>query len=191
MKLARNLTPDIHWGKQGIAQLNTKTQITVAKPAQAKQLNAYIHEIFATSNHLITHASEYRMGPWRRRRWIARKLVNSEEICLLAVNNGDIVGMIDCWTDRRKRVTHSTCFAMSVKSGWRCKGVGSLLLRHFIEWVKAHPVLERIELHVHSDNSHAITLYKNFDFQVEGTRKRVVKYEDGRVVDDHIMALWP
>lgn len=70
-------------------------------------------------------------------------------------------------------------------------GIGKALLNHFIAWVKKHPTLERIELHVHSDNRSAITLYETTGFQLEGTRRSAVKYEDGRVVDDHIMALWP
>tara|TARA_R110002096_G_scaffold46517_2_gene124113 strand:+ start:546 stop:875 length:330 start_codon:yes stop_codon:yes gene_type:complete len=109
----------------------------------------------------------------------------------LAVSEEQIIGMLENWTDRRKRVIHSTCFALSVKEGFQRMGIGKALLNHFIAWVKKHPTLERIELHVHSDNRSAITLYETTGFQLEGTRRSAVKYEDGRVVDDHIMALWP
>ncbi len=171
--------------------MKPKTQIIEAKPAHAKAINAYVADIFATSDHLITRTSEYYMSRWQRRKWLARKEFNPVEVCLLAVNDGQIVGMLDCWTDRRARVTHTTCFAMSVKQGWRCKGVGTILLKRFILWVKANPTLERIELHVHDDNEHAMTLYKSLGFTIEGTRKNVIRYEDGRIIDDHIMALWP
>ena len=165
--------------------------IREGKISDGKALNAYIRTIFETTDHLITRPSEFKMGAWRQRRWIAQKLMDPVETCLVALADGEIVGMLDNWTDKRGRVTHATCFSMSVKKGWRCKGVGADLLGHFIQWVKAHKRLTRIELHVHSDNKHALALYKKVGFELEGTRKKAVFYEDGRVVDDHIMAFWP
>ena len=166
-------------------------EIREARPTDAKQLNAYVHETFKTSDHLITRPDEFRMGVWRQRHWISKKQINPLETCLLATADNHIIGMLDNWTDRRARVTHSTCFAMTVKEGWRCQGIGTTILKQFIAWVKKHPTLERIELHVHNDNTHAINLYEAMGFQHEGTRRNAVKYEDGRVVDDHLMALWP
>ena len=123
-----------------------------AETSDAKALNDYIRVIFETTDHLITKPSEFRMGKWRQRRWIAKKHLDPYETCLIAVSDGEIVGMLDNWTDKRARVQHSTCFAMSVKKGWRCKGIGVDLLNHFIKWVKGHNKLIRIELHVHADN---------------------------------------
>lgn len=168
-------------------------QVTVRESlvSDAKALNRYIREVYTTSDHLITRPSEFRIGAWRQRFWISKKITNPLETCFVAMADDEIIGMLDNWTDPRKRVIHTTCFSMSIKKEWRSKGVGSYLLNHFIDWVQKHPTLEKIELHVHSDNTHAITLYKACGFCLEGTRKKAVKYEDGRVVDDHIMALWP
>lgn len=191
MKSARNLAPENLGGKQGITVKKPNIEIREAKPSDAGDLNRYIKEIFATSDHLITRPDEFTSGTIKQRFWIARKATNPVETCLIALQDGDIIGMLDNWTDRRKRITHSTCFAMSVAEGYRCKGVGYRLLQHFIDWVHNHPSLTRVELHVHSDNKHAMKLYERCGFELEGTRRGVVRYEDGRVVDDHIMALWP
>jgi len=171
--------------------VSIKFHIREAKPSDAGRLNRYIKAIYAESETLITRPEEFRAGAFRQRFWIAKKQTNPVETCLIAEENGTIIAMLDSWTDRRKRVAHSTCFAMSVADGYRCKGVGYHLLRHFIDWVAKHPSLTRIELHVHSDNKHAMKLYKRCGFELEGTRKSAVRYEDGRIVDDHIMALWP
>lgn len=165
--------------------------IREAKPSDNKTLNSYIRETYKSSTHLITRPTEFRQGAWKQRHWISKKLTSPVETCILAVSEEQIIGMLENWTDRRKRVTHCTCFALSVKEDFRRKGVGKALLQHFIAWVKKHPTLERIELHVHSDNQAAITLYETIGFQLEGLRRSAVKYEDGRVVDDHIMAFWP
>ncbi len=168
-----------------------KVEIREAKTSDARSLNRFVRSIFTTSRHLITRAQEFRSGSFKQRGWIARKNSNSHEICLVAVTDKTVIGMLDSWTDRRQRVAHGTCFAMSVAEQWRSNGIGRALLEAFIDWVRKHPSLERIELHVHSDNESAIKLYESCGFKREGVRKGAVKYEDGRIIDDIIMALWP
>lgn len=165
--------------------------IRPAQPSDAKALNQYLRTIFQEEKHLITRGDEFGLGPLRQRFWIARKLSNRFEVCLLALKGRKIVGMLESWTDRRRRVRHTTSFAMSVEKSCRREGIGKNLLLHFVDWVHKHELIDRIELHVHSDNQHAIALYKAVGFVHEGTRRAAVRYEDGRIVDDHIMALWP
>lgn len=172
--------------------MNTaKISVRNAVPADARQLNAYLRTIFTTSKHLVTRADEFRMSPFRQRLWIAKKDTNPYETCLLAVSGNRIIGMLECWTDRRKRVRHITTFSMSVDADFRRQGAGLMLLNNLIEWVAAHKYLQKIELHVHSDNNAAIKLYENVGFIIEGQRTNAVKYEDGRSVDDILMAYWP
>jgi putative acetyltransferase len=166
-------------------------KIREAMPKDAKALNAYAHMIFNTSKHLITSPNEFRLTPWKQRFWIARKLNNNSEICLIACKNEEIVGMLDNWTDRRARVCHVTTFAMSVHPEMRRHGVAKHLLSNFIDFVSEHPTLQKIELHVHADNTAAIGLYESMGFTREGIRERSIRYQDGRVIDDILMALWP
>ena len=56
--------------------------------------------------------------------------------------------------------------------------------KHFI-----NEVVEKIELHVHAQNEHALMLYKNLGFDIEGRRKMGIKYENGRYMDDFLMGL--
>ncbi len=162
-----------------------------ARLSDARDMNGYIKRTFAESRHLITRAEEFHIGPLRQRFWISRKISRRNELCLVAEAQGQIIAMLDNWTDNRARVRHTTTFAMSVAPQWQRQGIGKKLLSQFIEWVQKHPQLSRIELHVHSDNEAAIALYRSVGFRHEGTRLKAVQYEDGRVVDDHIMALWP
>ncbi|UTW54249.1 GNAT family N-acetyltransferase [Kordiimonas sp. SCSIO 12610] len=165
--------------------------IREATPKDAKALNAYIRLIFETSEHLITSPEEFRQPPWKQRMWIARKNTNTNETCIIALKDDKIVGMLDNWTDRRKRVKHVTTFATSVHPDYRGQGIARKLLNEFIDLVRLHPTLEKIELHVHADNISAIGLYEKMGFLREGIRSRAIKYQDGRVVDDILMAIWP
>jgi putative acetyltransferase len=170
-------------------------KIREAVPKDAKALNAYTKMIFETSKHLITSPHEFRITPWKQRFWIARKLNHKSETCLIAVRgnskDAEIIGMLDNWTDRRSRVCHVTTFAMSVHPDMRGQGIAKRLLSEFIRCVREHPTLEKIELHVHADNHPAIGLYESMRFKREGIRERSIRYQDGRVVDDILMALWP
>lgn len=165
--------------------------IREAIPSDAQELNRYIRLIYGTSDHLVTTPSEFRIRPFKQRFWIAGKAENPYETCIIAVQNNSIIGMLDSWTDRRARVSHVTSFAMSVHPNHVRQGIGTSLLAHFIRWVSENPRLQKIELHVHSDNKAALALYEKTGFTVEGTRSRAIKYEDNRFTDDILMAYWP
>ena len=168
-----------------------KIIIRDAKPADARELNRFIRQIYGNSDHLVTKESEFRTSPFRQRFWIAGKASNPFETCLVATEEGKIVGMLDSWTDRRARVKHVTTFAMSVHPDKVRQGIGISLLHEFIKWVAENPRLEKIELHVHADNTGAVALYEKVGFTIEGMRKRAIKYGENRFIDDILMAYWP
>lgn len=163
-----------------------------ASVTDAKALNDYMIATYKSAKHLITRPDEFRSQPFARRLWIAKKQLSHYETCIIAVSpTGQVVGMLECWTDRRARVHHITTFAMSVHSEFQRNGIGTDLLNYFITWVKNHTILQKIELHVHSDNEGAEKLYTALGFTYEGRRKAAIIYEDGRIVDDILMSLWP
>ncbi len=169
----------------------TTLTIRQARVADARALDNFLAEIFRTARHVITKSQEFQPGFLSRRVWIARKQLNPFETCLLAVQAGKIVGMIESWTDRRARVCHITCFFMAVSPSEQRRGIGKHLLQAFLNWVAAHDRLDKVELHVHDDNDAALALYTKLGFEIEGRRKGAIRYEDGRVIDDLLMAYWP
>lgn len=174
--------------------LTQNIRIVEAEPSDAKAMNDYLRDIYTYERHMITRGDEVAFGPASQRKWIKQKQDNPLNSCMIAKDmdhDGRLVGMLDSWTDTRVRVRHVTCFAMTVHAAYRRKGIGRALLEHFCRWVAAHPVLEKIELHVHADNVGAKTLYDTMGFQLEGRRKEAIRYEDGRIVDDLLMAFWP
>lgn len=170
-------------------------EIREASLSDATELGDYLEEIYKTEKHLISRPDEFIKNSWRQRRWLKQKITNPLTTCLFAKDttkrNQPIIGMLDSWTDSRARVRHVTTFAMTVSPDWQGQGVGRALLRHFCSWVAVHPVLEKIELHVHDDNLRAIQLYEKTGFEREGLRRLAVRYEDGRDIDDIIMGFWP
>lgn len=168
-------------------------EITIrpAKMSDAKPINRYLESVLCESEWLISGPGENPMTWWRRRNWILLKQSRSLETCLIAEKDGEIVGMIECFTDFRKKVRHVTTLSMSVRRANRRQGIGRALLDHVIKWVHDHRILEKIELHVHAPNAGALSLYKSVGFMKEGTRQRAIRLLNGDYTDDIIMGLWP
>ena len=106
---------------------------------------------------------------------------------LVAVVNGEVVGVIGLHTSSRPRVNHRGEIGMMVRDDWRGKGVGAALMRAVIDLANKWLNLTRIELTVFTDNEAAIALYRKFGFEVEGTLRKYA-FCDGNFVDAYAMA---
>lgn len=86
----------------------------------------------------------------------------------------------------RRAVRHVATLGMSVKHGWRGKGVGRMLMAAALEWAPTAGI-KRIELYVYERNAPALELYKSFGFEIEGRRKQFIR-EGDTYLDDYVMA---
>jgi RimJ/RimL family protein N-acetyltransferase len=126
----------------------------------------------------------------QERAWIRGMVENPGELLLVAEKDGEIIGNIDCHRGTRRRLSHTAVFGMSLMPIWRGQGLGEILLKGVIEWAKANPLLEKLELHVLSSNARAMALYSKLGFKEEGRLIKAVKYSDGRYDDDVCMGLF-
>jgi RimJ/RimL family protein N-acetyltransferase len=102
--------------------------------------------------------------------------------------DGQLVGILDFQGGHRRRIAHSGVIGTSVRSEFRGKGVGSLLMAALIEWAKSTRGVERLELLVFSENTQAIALYKKMGFTEEGRKKKAIRLADGGYMDELLMA---
>lgn len=86
----------------------------------------------------------------------------------------------------RRAVCHVATLGMSVKHGWRGKGIGRMLMAAALEWAPTAGI-KRIELYVYERNEPALELYKSFGFEIEGKRKQFIR-EGDTYLDDYVMA---
>jgi putative acetyltransferase len=106
---------------------------------------------------------------------------------LVAVIDGEVVGMIGLHTFSRPRVNHRAEIGMMVRDDWQGKGVGKAMMQAVIDLADKWLNLARIELTVFTDNEPAIALYRKFGFEIEGTLRKHA-FRDGEFVDSHVMA---
>ncbi len=135
----------------------------------------------------LTSASEFKMTIEAEEKWIESHLQNPNHLILIAEMNSEIVGMLDFSNGHRQRIAHTGEFGMSVAKDFRDQGIGSLLLKSLFEWASKNEVIEKIGLNVHSNNERAIGLYKKLGFEIEGVRKRDLKYGPNQYVDTVVM----
>ncbi|HSD88662.1 MAG TPA: GNAT family N-acetyltransferase, partial [Kofleriaceae bacterium] len=85
-----------------------------------------------------------------------------------------------------RAVRHVATLGMSVKQGWRRKGVGRALLTAALEWAPTAGI-KRVELYVYARNAPAIALYEGFGFAIEGRRRNFIREGDA-YLDDLVMS---
>ncbi len=119
--------------------------------------------------------------------WLARNLTNLEKdkhVAVVAETNGRVVGSCEV-TPRFGRMSHVGSLGISVKEGYREKGIGQEMMRE-LERQAPRLGLESIYLEVFSNNDRAIHVYKKMGYRETGRIPACIKYR-GDYVDSVIM----
>ena len=101
--------------------------------------------------------------------------------------DGELLGHLALNLSTKPRLKHSASFGVAVAKASRGKGVGRFLLEHLVSYCDEELDLARLELEVHANNAAALSLYKSFGFEVEGTKRKAVLVE-GELIDIIIMS---
>jgi L-phenylalanine/L-methionine N-acetyltransferase len=127
--------------------------------------------------------------PYRSLESVREQLTKSGEgdHILVAVIDGEVIGVIGLHTSSRPLVNHKGEIGMMVRDDWQGKGVGVAMMRAVIDLAEKWLNLARIELTVFTDNEVAIALYRKFGFEIEGTLRKYA-FRDGEFVDAYAMA---
>jgi RimJ/RimL family protein N-acetyltransferase len=135
----------------------------------------------------LTSASEFTKSVEAEEKWIESHLSNPNHIVLVAELNSQIVGLLDFSNGHRTRIAHTGDFGMSVLKEFRDHGIGQLLLKSLASWAENNKSIEKISLNVHANNERAIAVYKKMGYEVEGIRRREIKYSSDLYVDTVVM----
>jgi RimJ/RimL family protein N-acetyltransferase len=163
--------------------------IRIALPEDAEQLLAHLQGLSEETGIDVPLSPGEIKITLEEERQIITDYANSENsVFLVAEENAAIVGELTCKGGSLKAFHHSASLGMSVKKGWRGKGIGNTLMKAALDWARENSSLRRIELNVYVRNVSAIHLYQKYGFELEG-RRRAVIYQDGEFLDDYVMAL--
>lgn len=172
------------------AKTGEKITIRTAKQMDASKLNALVEDVFKTSQYLITSPEEFSSFTKDQQRERIKKYAMDEgSLILVAEYQHNLIGMLDFKNGKRKRISHRGAFGMSIRSSWRNKGIGALLLDGLISWVRQHPHIEVINLGVVEANHSALKLYSKMGFKKTGREPFALKLPDGSFLADISMSL--
>ncbi|WKD48579.1 GNAT family N-acetyltransferase [Microbulbifer spongiae] len=108
-------------------------------------------------------------------------------VVLVAEVGGRVQGYIGIDLCTKPRSKHVASLGMAVHPEIHGKGVGSCLLREAIELADQWLNIIRLELSVYTDNTHGISLYKKFGFEIEG-ESRFASFKAGHYIGLYQMA---
>lgn len=97
-----------------------------------------------------------------------------------------IIGTAGLTIYANSRMRHSANIGIMIHKDFQGKGVGTTLMESIIDVADNWLMLVRVELTVFADNEKAINLYKKFNFEVEGLKKKA-GIRNGEYVDEIVM----
>ena len=114
---------------------------------------------------------------------------NAESFVLGAFTDDLLVGMAGfARLNSPKKQHKALIWGVYVKTEWRRRGIGRLLLSEIVERAKATPGVEQILLSVATEQTAARKLYESLGFEVYGREPRTLKISD-HYVDEDLMIL--
>ena len=131
--------------------------------------------VISTSDHLLTQPEEFRFTEEQENELIRSYLDHPDKIIIAPEHQGEFVGMMDFRAGEKKRNSHVGDFGLSLLPEYRGIGLGSEILRIFLDWARANPRVEKVNLRVHALNTVAIASYLKAGFHEEGREIRGAK----------------
>lgn len=90
----------------------------------------------------------------------------------------EIVGIVTIIIPEKKKNLHVGTLAIAIDNNYCGRGIGKELMERSIDWFKNNNSLTRLQLFVRTDNKIAISLYKKYNFIIEGELRNDT-YMDG------------
>lgn len=163
-------------------------RIRDARPEDAHELVEAQRQIARMPGRLASIPAELKDEIFRER--ILRLNDNDYGKFIVIESNGQVVGHALVEPLKLAVTAHVVDLTIAVHEGFQGRGLGKRLLSHLIQWARANPKIDRMELRVRSSNTSAIALYKKLGFIEEGRMVKRLKLGPGTYVDDLVMALW-
>ena len=167
--------------EQHITLKNGKTaMLRSAVEADGKAVLENFISTHEETDYLLPYADEISIGVKDEEEFLKRKSESENEIQIIAVVDGVVVGNAGITSlGTRHKVHHRAEFGISILKEFWGLGIGSILTRECIECAKKAGFLQ-LELEVVAENENAIKLYQKYGFVEFGRNPRGFKTREGK-----------
>jgi len=101
-----------------------------------------------------------------------------------------IVGMVICHGHEKRKIRHqATVEKLGVLPEYCRRGIGTLLLKHLLDWVRDETKISRLDLWVILSNPKVLSFYQKFGFEKEAVIGKACRIGD-KFYDSVIMVKW-
>lgn len=159
-----------------------------AVPDDAKDILSMMEQVNSETEFLALDEAELLLPPETLSEELSYMYESNNNLLLLAINEGTIVGTASVKADSQFRLSHVGEVGISILQEYWGMGLGTLMLEEIINWVKEMGVLFRLELDVQVCNERAVHLYQKMGFQIEAVMLRGARTDLGEFLDVYKMS---
>ena len=154
----------------------------------AKDMIEYLNTVGGESDNLLFGKDEFHLTVEQEMEYIKKVRNDSNMHMVLGFINNSIVSIAEIRCLSRKRISHNSEIAISVKKEYWGNGIGSAVMQELIRFAKDHKDIRNISLGVKASNLNAIRMYEKFGFIKVGVHKNYFNI-NGNYDDEYIMDL--
>ncbi len=155
----------------------------------AEKMIEYLNTVGGESDNLLFGKGEFNLTVEQEVEYINRINNDTNTFMILGITNDSIVSVAQISSPSRKRISHNSELAISVRKDYWGVGIGSALMEELIQFAKQHSIIKNISLGVKASNSKAIRLYEKYGFVKVGVHKNY-SYVNGSYDDEILMDLY-
>ncbi|MCO5433614.1 GNAT family N-acetyltransferase [Enterococcus faecium] len=159
-----------------------------AVPDDAKDILSMMEQVNSETEFLALDEAELLLPPETLSEELSYMYESNNNLLLLAINEGTIVGTASVKADSQFRLSHVGEVGISILQEYWGMGLGTLMLEEIINWAKEMGVLFRLELDVQVRNERAVHLYQKMGFQIEAVMPRGARTDLGEFLDIYKMS---
>lgn len=171
-------------GERGSGAVTYRT----AKLEDAIALGRYLAQVFTETDYLSQCAQDPPAPTAQVTQTIAEAAKGANQFLLLAMEAGEIVGMLRFKGGATRRTCHTGEVGITVLKAHWGRGTATGLLTRCLNWATHGRLIRQINLRVRPDNDRALALYRRHGFIETGRMKRDLCI-DGRFFDHLVMGL--
>lgn len=164
-------------------------KITRAKLDDAQKTIDYMNFVAGESDQFAFSKNEFKRTLKEEEIFIKWLRMQNTSAMFVGKIDGEIVTIGNISSEQRRRVSHHSEIAVSVKKEFSSQGIGKLMIEEMINFAKATNETEILRLVVKEDNDIAIKLYETFGFKEYGRFEKYYKI-DGKYFDQILMNLY-
>lgn len=146
--------------------------IRQAKKSDAVEILECVNKFGSESDFLTFGSGEFVMSVEQEEDHLDNISRQNNAIYLVAEIDSKIIGTLSFSGGRRPRIAHIGEISVSVLKEYWGNGIGTELVKYFIEWCRQSKIIRKINLIVRNDNYSAIHVYKKLGFTEEGVITR-------------------